>query len=102
MIHQLARATFVLVISVATLLVTGCIVSEAPYQPPPPPVVAPPPAAAPVVVEQPGPPPGTEIVVVGTPPPVYQESITVSPGVGFVWISRQYWQNQGGRYAGRH
>jgi hypothetical protein len=90
----------VVLLSTGLLLLTGCVVGEAPSQPPPP-VVAPPP---PVAVEPLGPPLGTDVVVVGPPPPVYQERMTVSPGVGFVWIpgwvwGRGSWVWAGGRWA---
>jgi len=84
--HKLSLAKSVLVIAVGPLLLTGCVIGEVPYQQLPPPIVGPQPGPAPVVVEQPAEPLGTEIVVVGPPPAVYQERITVSPGVGFVWI----------------
>ena len=59
-----------LLITVGSLLVSGCVVREqVVYQPAPPPAMA-----------------GGEIVVTGAPPAPMVETVTVSPGPVYVWI----------------
>jgi hypothetical protein len=65
-----------------SLLLAGCVVRERTvYR------QAPPPGPAPgVAVET----PGAEVDVTGPPPPDVVESVTVSPGPGFIWVGGFY------------
>jgi WXXGXW repeat (2 copies) len=59
----------VLLVSTGALLQTGCVYHER------------------VVYREPGPPPAAgEVVVTEAPPAAVVEQVTVSPGVGFIWI----------------
>lgn len=103
----------VLLMSVTSLLATGCVVHEVRYRdrpvvvqpPPPPPMVvqtAPATPPPPGVVEQ----PGQEIVVTEAPPAAIVEVQTVAPGPGYLWIPGAWvwhgrWVWEGGRWGHR-
>lgn len=73
----------------ATLVLTGCVVAPYPYRP----------YQSHYVVTQPQPAVDIEYVQLAPPAP-YAEVVTVSPGVGYVWITGS-WLWSGGRHQWR-
>ena len=76
-------------LTTAVVVLTGCVVAPAPYY------------QSRVAVAQPGVSVSANVEYVQiAPPPVYNEVVTVSPGVGFVWTPG-LWYWAGGRHVWR-